>query len=485
MPLNRRCHSGENIQTGLDANAIYCMKTTFRVSVAGSKCRRPKIGHATLSKISNRNCEGKFHVRRRAGKGALRRIFHDVTKYSKSQDTIQQEAKSNNIMKRNPKSNRPTMGKRANSLLIDYSRSSAVADGAITLRSAVLVQRRKEEQARIAAGIPDCVFSLERRRQRELIQKPKRTSSSPVSPKKNQITFKLRKDLVDRGSFMCYFKQHYSESDCDLASASDQPILNPFDSTECTESVSDAHDLNESCPSDESCLSSQQPSSSSCSQVTPASRSSPPASPVPESQADAVTRTRQESRVKRGRRDALKETLRKSHSLRHFGLDASPISNDLEDSSSLLLDMPNRRRIPSRTLSSQSTDTRRRSVQEEAATQEERPAVVFTSKRALQLPRNTASSNRRRMYRASSLKHVLDCNLKDLNLDLPRENKTASRKENLKGGAYLRQGLQLSGSSNHTAGAVANNLNKPSNRRLMMSRQGSFVTASRIRTLRG
>ena len=395
-------------------------------------------------------------------------------------------------MQRNPNSNRPTMPKRAKSLLIDYSRSSAVADGAISLRSATLVQRRQEEQARVAAGIPDCVFSLERRRQQELLQKPKRTASSPVPPKKNEITFKLRRGLVDPGSFIGYFKQHYSESDCDLASASDAPILNPFGSSENTKPVSgDAQDHTEAYHSDQSCLSSHQSSSSST--VTPAtsspsSRGSSPALPVTEFQGDALTRTRQESREKRGRRDALKNTLRKSNSLRHFGLDASPIvSSDVEKSSSCFLDTP-KRRMPSRTLSSQSIKTRRRSVQEAAAATEDEspPTFVLTSKRALQMPRNTATNNRRRMYRASSLKHVLDHNLKDLDLDLAHQSSSASRNESLQGGAHLPKGMLQRDRSNNTTGAVANNLHtKNSNRRLMMGRQGSFVTASRIRTLRG
>ena len=74
------------------------------------------------------------------------------------------------------------MPPKAKSLLIDYSRRSAVADGAISMRSKTLIQRRQEEDQRIEAGIPDCVFSIE---QSYLPEKPNHSS---YCPEKSEVT---------------------------------------------------------------------------------------------------------------------------------------------------------------------------------------------------------------------------------------------------------------------------------------------------------
>ena len=268
---------------------------------------------------------------------------------------------------------------------------------------------------------------------------------------------------------MSYFKHHFSETDCDFQTASNVPLLNQVPTTAPSLLASETDELDNS---SNSCLSNEP--RSTCS--TPDLATAPPShTRTTESQADLVTKTRQESREKRGRRDALKKTLRKSNTMslaKHFGLNSSPISSDLDDASTSVSDVILRRRsaVPSSNLSCQSEESQFEKEEKAPPTSKATPVSP--------VPRR---SIHRRLYRGTSLRDVLDHTLQE---DRPG-------RDSYRSSTFLPQerpwGI-IQDDSNHTAGAVTSNSKNDrtgTSRRLMMSRQGSFVTGSRIRTLRG
>jgi hypothetical protein len=277
------------------------------------------------------------------------------------------------------------------SLLVDYTKCAAGKEDVelqLSLRIAARLHRRKQQQQKQHCKVPDCI-SLD-----------DQDTGDSTRATNNNVTFQLRRRLVNRNNFMSFLKGHFSESDWDV----EYSLLGANSSTRSMQQESD--------------------------------KDAP------------LTSDTSHTESSRTRRDTLiKKTLRKTQSMRQLNLDTSPLSIG-----GSLRKAPKTLALPLRSRTFHGTKSHSL-MQEPTANSKFNPSLQHS------LPKRTRSRGRRSVPRvysseSGSLRHRMG-----LLADATKE------------GGYLPQSLQMDTGLNH-------------NRRTMMKKQTSFVTGSRIRTLR-